>query len=51
MMYEEASDLKDLEGKFRMSLEKNSHLFNQENMIELMMRGEDVRKKTIKSSR
>lgn len=47
MMYEEASDLKDLEGKFRMSLEKNSHLFNQENMIELMMRGEDVRRKLL----
>lgn len=48
MMYDEVADSERLKKKFWISQEKNSHLFNQENTIELMMRGEDIRSKLLK---
>jgi len=48
MVYEEIGDYKSLEKKFKMCSEKNVHLFNNDNVLKLMIRGDRVRDKVIR---
>lgn len=48
IMYDEYENYEQLEKKLWANLEKNSHLINLENTVELLMRGDDIRRKFLK---
>lgn len=48
MMYDEIENYEQLERKLWSNLEKNSHLIHLEQTLELLMRGEDVRRKILR---